>query len=245
MDEHMHWLDYFIIATYIAQLYQIFFFAVPSAGSTAEMFFNLKRKSSSAEHHPAAAIANSTPKMVATATATLIVLVGAFVPLLTIISPVTNRYLLPVMELPPPPGFSIISAGLLLLGNILTYIAVATLRAHVSFHEFGETTHLYTAGIYRAVRNPITLGLAIIFSGFVLARPAVVPLFAMILFLLNSHYRIKMEEVYLEKRFGNEYLHYQAVVGKYFPKMAGRNKTPIRSFTEGAIKSHHTDTIQE
>ena len=129
------------------------------------------------------------------------------------------------MKIPPPAVFSIISAGLLLLGNILTYIAVATLRAHVSFHEFGETTRLYTAGIYRAVRNPITLGLAIIFSGFVLARPAVVPLVAMILFLLNAHYRINMEEVYLEKRFGNEYRRYQAVVGKYFPKMAGRKIT--------------------
>ena len=242
---NVHWLDYFIIATYVAQIYQILFFAVPSAGSTAEMVFNRRRKLSDAGHHPATAIANSTSKMVATASATLIVLIGAFIPLLTIILPVTNRYLLPVMDIPPPAGFSIISAGLLLLGNILTYIAVATLRAHVSFHEFGETTRLYTTGIYRAVRNPITLGLAIIFCGFVLARPAVVTLVAMILFLLNSHYRIKMEEAYLEKSFGNEYLHYKAAVGKYVPKKVGRNKAQIRSFTEGDIKSHHTDTIQE
>lgn len=217
----MHWLDYFIIATYIAQIYQIFFFAVPSAGSTAEMLFKVKRASSSAEGHPAAIIVNSTPKMIGAATATLAVLIGSFVPLLTIVFPAMNRYLLPVIQIPPPAALSIVSAGLLLVGNILTYIAVATLRAQVSFHDFGETTRLYTAGIYRAVRNPITLGLAIIFGGFVLARPSVVMLIGLFIFGFNSHYRIKMEEVYLEKRFGLEYLHYKAAVGKYFPKKPG------------------------
>ena len=214
----MHWLDYFIIATYVAQIYQICFYAVPSAGSTCEMIFNLKRKSTSLKRHPSAAVIYSTPKMMVTATATLAVLAASMIPLLTVLYPHVNHYLLPFINMPPSSSLSIISAGLLLLGNSLTYIGVATLRLNVRFHDFGEATRLYAAGIYRYVRNPITSGLVAIFAGFLLARPSGVMLIGMILFLLNSHYRIKMEEVYLERTFSDDYLQYKKDVGKYFPQ---------------------------
>jgi protein-S-isoprenylcysteine O-methyltransferase Ste14 len=223
----MHWLDYFIMATYIAQICQICFFAVPSAGSTAEMLLNQKRKSASARCHPGAAVAYSAPKMMGTVCATLAVLTVSILPLLSVLFPAINRYLLPFVQVPPPAGFSIFSAGLLLFGNVLTYIAVMTLRRNVSFHDFGETTCLYTAGIYGTVRNPITLGLGMIFIGFVVARPSVVMLIGMIIFALNSHYRIKMEEVYLERVFGNQYLQYKATVGKYVPKGSGHRTAGI------------------
>jgi protein-S-isoprenylcysteine O-methyltransferase Ste14 len=241
----MHWLDYVIIATYIAQIYQICFFAVPSAGSSVEMLLNRKRKSAFAQRHPAAAVVHSNPKMIGTVSATLTVLILSVFPLLTILFPALNGYLLPFMDVPPPDALSIIGASLLLLGNILTYIAVATLRAHVSFHEFGETTQLYTAGIYRAVRNPISLGLAMIFGGFVLARPSVVMFIGLILFVLNAHYRIKMEEVYLEKTFGDDYLRYKNIVGKYVPKVGRRRAAKVKKFADCDIKSHRVDTIQE
>ncbi|MGD2099830.1 MAG: isoprenylcysteine carboxylmethyltransferase family protein [Desulfobacterales bacterium] len=242
----MHWLDYSIIATYIAQIYQICFFAVPSAGSTAEMLSNRKHKSMSARRHPGASIVRSAPQMVGAIGATLAVLTAALIPLLTIVFPVVNRYLLSLIKIPPPTGLAIISAGLLLLGNTLTFIAVATLRANVSFYEFGETTRLYTAGIYRRVRNPITLGLGIIFSGFLLARPSVVMLIGLILFALNSHYRIHLEEVYLHKTFGGDYLHYKNSVGKYFPKVGDRrNVAKVRKLADANIKSHHIDRISE
>jgi protein-S-isoprenylcysteine O-methyltransferase Ste14 len=215
----LHWLDYFIIGTYIAQTFQIFFYSVPSAGSTCEMLFNLKRKSTSLKRHPGAAVIHSTPKMIGTTTATLAVLATSIIPLLTVLFPEMNRYLLPFINIPPSSGLAIISAGLLLPGNSLTYIAVATLKAHVRFHEFGETVQLHTAGIYRHIRNPITLGLAAIFTGFVMARPSVVMLLGLIIFLLNAGYRIKMEEVYLERTFSDDYLQYKNNVAKYFPKI--------------------------
>ena len=193
----MPWLDYFIIATYIAQIFQICFYAVPSAGSTCEMLFNLKKKS---------------------VAATLAVLVVSMVPLLTLLFPKLNAYLLPLIKMPSL-GLSIISACLLISGNSLTYIAVATLKTHVRFHEFGETAQLHTAGIYRYVRNPITLGLAAIFTGLLLARPSVVMLLGWVIFLLNAAYRIKMEEVYLERSFSDDYLQYKQEVGRYFPKI--------------------------
>lgn len=241
----MHWLDYIIIATYIAQIYQICFFAVPSAGSTVEMLANRNRKSVPPKRHAGAMVVHANLRLVGIIGATLAVVTASLIPLLTVLFPAVNRYLLAFIKMPPPTGLSLISASLLLLGNALTFLAVATLRANVSFHEFGETTCLYTAGIYRTIRNPITVGLGIIFGGFVLARPSVVMLIGWIIFALNSHYRIRLEEGYLESAFGRNYLHYKHSVGKYFPKQAGRNKAQIRSFTDGDIKSHHVDTIQE
>ena len=214
----MHWLDYFIIGTYIAQAFQIFFYAVPSAGSTCEMLFNLKKKSGAAKRHPAAGVIQSKPRMVITVAATLAVLVVSMVPILTLLFPELNAYLWPLTKMPSL-GLSIISACLLISGNSLTYIAVATLKAHVRFHEFGETAQLHTAGIYRHIRNPITLGLAAIFTGLLLARPSVVMLLGWVIFLLNAAYRIKMEEVYLERSFSDDYLQYKKEVGRYFPKI--------------------------
>jgi protein-S-isoprenylcysteine O-methyltransferase Ste14 len=244
-EEYMHWLDYFIIVTYIAQIYQIFFFAVPSAGSSVEMLLNRKRKSTFAIRHPAAAVVHSIPKMIGTVSATIVVLIVSIIPLLTILSPALNRCLLPFTDVPPSDGLSIISASLMLLGNSLTYIAVATLRARVTFHDFGETARLCTAGIYGLVRNPITLGLVIIFCGFVLARPSVVMLIGLILFMLNAYYRIKMEEVYLEKTFGDKYLRYRDTVGKYVPRVGRRRAAKVKKFADCDIKSHRVDTIQE
>ena len=241
----MHWLDFFIIATYIAQIYQVCFFAVPSAGSTAEMLVNRKHKSRPTERHPGATVVHSAPQMIGAIGATLAVLAASMLPLLAVVFPVVNHYLLLFIKLPPSTAQSIVSAGLLLLGNSLTFIAVGTLRANVSFHDFGETTRLYTGGIYRAVRNPITLGLGIIFAGLVLARPSVVMLIGWIIFALNSHYRIHMEEVYLEKTFGNDYRHYRDRVGKYFPKVGWHSIAKLSRIKEGEINPHRGETTQE
>lgn len=241
----MHWLDYIIIATYIAQIYQICFFAVPSAGSTVEMLANRKRKSVPVKRHAGAIVVHANLRLVGTIGATLAVVTASMIPLLTVLFPVVNRYLLAFIKMPPPTGLSLISASLLLLGNALTFLAVATLRANVSFHEFGETTCLYTAGIYRTIRNPITVGLGIIFGGFVLARPSVVMLIGWLIFALNSHYRIRLEEVYLESAFGNDYLHYKAGVGKYVPKVGGHSIAKLNTINEGHINHHRGRKMQK
>jgi protein-S-isoprenylcysteine O-methyltransferase Ste14 len=87
-----------------------------------------------------------------------------------------------------------------------------------SFHNFGETKKLYTGGIFGFVRNPITLGLVLIYGGFILALPSGVMILGFVIFLLNSSRRIKMEEHYLERSFGDQYLQYKKRVGKYWPK---------------------------
>jgi protein-S-isoprenylcysteine O-methyltransferase Ste14 len=214
----LYWLDYFILTTYAAQIIQICFYSVPSAGSTVEMLFKVRKKPASATNHPASTAIKSTSKIIFMLAATLVVLLTSMIPLLTLLFPQIIIYLVPLIG-KPSPSLSIICVLLLIFGNVLTFVAVATLRKHVRFHEFGETTHLYTSGIYRYTRNPITLGLAAIFAGFVFARPSVVMLIGFGVFLLNSNYRVKMEEVYLARTFDDKYAQYMDHVGRYFPKM--------------------------
>jgi protein-S-isoprenylcysteine O-methyltransferase Ste14 len=211
-------LTFFILATYISQIIQVCCYSVPSAGSTIEMLVKVKNDPERAIHHPAATAIQSRSKVALISMATVSVTVTSLIPLITVCYPPFFQLLIPLMD-HPTDLMKWTAIECLVTGNIMTYVAVATLKRHVSFHDYGETTRLYTSGLYRFLRNPITVGLALIYVGFFLALPSVGVLVGFILFLLNSNYRIRMEEVYLERAFGNEYRHYQRTVGRYFPKL--------------------------
>lgn len=212
-----------ILATYAFQIILICFFPVPSAGSTAEMLFKLRKEHTLSLNHPAKSAIQSPPKMIVMITATITVIITALIPLITIIFPPSAAHLFPFMK--AQPNFLIfISSSLIIGGNILTFVAVRTLRSHVTFHEFGEARSLHTAGIYKIIRNPITVGLGAIFTGFFLALPSAVMLFGWLVFLFNSAYRVGMEEIYLERTFAQEYLRYKHRVGKYFPNISNARK---------------------
>ncbi len=223
----MDLLTFFILATYISQIVQVCFYSVPSAGSTVEMLVKVKNDPANSHHHPAASAIQSRLKVVLLIAATFLVTATSLIPLITVCYPPFFRILIPLMA-QPTDLMKWIAIECLVTGNIITYVAVATLKRNVSFHAFGETTRLYTAGLYRFLRNPITLGLALIYIGFVLALPSVGVLVGFILFFLNSSYRIKMEEVYLESAFGDDYRQYKRQVGKYFPKVSKRSQRYVR-----------------
>jgi protein-S-isoprenylcysteine O-methyltransferase Ste14 len=209
---------FFILATYAAQIIQVCFFAVPSAGSTIEILFKVKKNPIQADQHPSAAVIRSRLKMTMLISATLAVAATSLIPLISVVYPPIIKLLVPLMLRPTGP-MKTVCILLLVSGNVLTYAAAGSLRAHVSFHTFGETSRLHTAGIYGCLRNPITVGLALIYAGFILALPSAVMLAGFILFWLNSAYRINMEEAYLQGVFGEQYAQYRHRVGKYFPKL--------------------------
>jgi len=69
----LYWLDYFILTTYSAQIIQICFYSVPSAGSTVEMLLKVRKKPASATNHPASTAIKSTSKIIFMLAATLVV----------------------------------------------------------------------------------------------------------------------------------------------------------------------------
>lgn len=210
-------LGYFIVSTYIAQLFLICFYPIPSAGSTYEMLFKRTASSKFSKQHLSNLDSVLMPEKFILIWTTLVVIFVSAVPLATLLLPSTYNYLMPLFK-SPPKILSVVSVSFLIFGNIITFIAVFTLKQHVTFHNFGETTQLYTKSIFSFIRNPITLGLVAISVGFVFALPSVVMLFGLVVFLWNSSRRIKMEENYLQRTFGEEYLQYKKRVRKYWPK---------------------------
>ena len=214
----MESLTFFILATYTAQIIQVCFLTVPSAGSTIEILFKVKKDPAGAVQHPSAAVIRSRIKMTVLITATLAVAAASLIPLAAVVYPPIIKLLAPLTA-KPAGMMKTACIALLVAGNVLIYAAAVSLRTHVRFHAFGEAARLHTAGIYGCVRNPITVGLTLIYTGFFLALQSAVMLAGLILFLLNSAYRIRMEETYLQSAFGEQYAQYRRQVGKYFPKL--------------------------
>jgi protein-S-isoprenylcysteine O-methyltransferase Ste14 len=209
---------FFLLATYLVQAAQIFFFSVPSAGSTIEMLSKVRKSGDAARHHPANRILESSLKVAMMITATVLVTLTFFSPLLVECFPDLAGYF-GLLTTRPSAGFRLASMFLFFTGNLISTIAVYTLKRRVAFHEFGETKTLCTAGIYRFLRNPISAGSAAIFAGFFFYLPSVVTAVGIGLFMLNSELRIRMEELYLERTFGDAYRRYKEITGKYLPKI--------------------------
>lgn len=219
MDSPIILLSKFILlATYVVQAVQIFLLKVPSAGSTVEMLRNVKVDQGVSRNHPAKQFLESELKVVMMITASAITALIFILPLIAELFPVLTDYLLP---LSPEPLSSFRLAGMLLLvvGNLVSTAAVFTLKRHVTFYEFGETKSLYTGGIYRFVRNPISTGLAAVYAGLFFYLPSVVMGVGFCIVILNCELRIRMEEIYLERTFGDRYQPYKQITGKYIPKI--------------------------
>ncbi len=81
---------------------------------------------------------------------------------------------------------------------------------------FKPASSLQTNGIYNITRNPMYLGLALVYLGlsFLIGNWWNIILLP-ILILFVQEYIIKREEKYLERRFGQEYLDYKHKVGRW------------------------------
>ena len=78
------------------------------------------------------------------------------------------------------------------------------------------TNSLQTNGIYNITRNPMYIGLAILYLGIscLIGNWWNILLFPLLLLLIQE-YMIKREEKYLERRFGQEYLDYKSKVRRW------------------------------
>lgn len=90
-----------------------------------------------------------------------------------------------------------------------TFIVLALLkfrRADTPPEPWEETTALVTGGIYRVTRNPMYLGMALIFLGIAVIAGCLFMLALLVptLFVIDR-YVIAREEAYLTRKFGDPY----------------------------------------
>ena len=120
--------------------------------------------------------------------------------------------------LPPPgswasfPGAVLIAAGILPLGWALLRFA----RAHVNPLPTRPVETLVLAGPYRYTRNPMYLGMLLLYLGTaLLTRLSWAVVFAPVVILLVNRIVIAREEAYLTRRFGSEYAAYRSRVRRW------------------------------
>ncbi len=89
-------------------------------------------------------------------------------------------------------------------------------RAGTNVDPYHPTTAIVEAGPYRFTRNPLYVGMALIYSG-ISARANALPAALLLSVALHIVDRgvIKREERYLEGKFGEEYLRYKGRVRRW------------------------------
>lgn len=125
-------------------------------------------------------------------------------------------YFLPYPMLPDvfqySAGFGLIAAGLLLV--FLSFRMFR--RAETSIPTQKPATTIVSSGPFRFTRNPIYLGMSIIYTGIAIAADSiwVLALLAPILAVMRQGVILR-EERYLERKFGEDYRRYMASVRRW------------------------------
>lgn len=108
-------------------------------------------------------------------------------------------------------------AVLALAGSLLARWGERTMdRAGTNIHPGRPALALVTDGPFRHTRNPLYLGLTLIYAGAALLVPAVWPLILLPPLLVVMHWGVVLrEERYLERKFGDAYRAYRAQVPRW------------------------------
>jgi protein-S-isoprenylcysteine O-methyltransferase Ste14 len=121
--------------------------------------------------------------------------------------------------------FPILPGGLaVLFGNLLILLGIAVIaiiylqmkRAKTNIEPWKPTTKILDTGFYGISRNPIYLGMILIYLGICLLANSIWFLPFLPFVLLAIHYGVILrEEKYLESKFGEDYLDYKKRVRRW------------------------------
>jgi protein-S-isoprenylcysteine O-methyltransferase Ste14 len=126
-----------------------------------------------------------------------------------------HEYLLPFWYLESTILFKI-GWGLLFLSLIVVWIAQSHMRDswRIGIDEENKT-ELITTGFFSLSRNPIFLGIMIANVGLFLVLPNAFTLLIISLSTISVNTQIRLEEEFLIKEFGAEYIAYQKKVNRW------------------------------
>lgn len=105
----------------------------------------------------------------------------------------------------------------LVIGFGLEAVAAGLFRkARTAVQPWKPSTALVTGGIYRLTRNPIYVGMAIIYAGMAIGMDSPSALILLLpCLLVIDRFVIAREELYLQARFGPAYLGYRQEVRRW------------------------------
>ncbi|MEN8222799.1 MAG: isoprenylcysteine carboxylmethyltransferase family protein [Acidobacteriota bacterium] len=114
-------------------------------------------------------------------------------------------------------------------GGLLRMISVGYSKPATSGREnFLTAENLNTTGTYSVVRNPLYVGVFLIYNGVLVTLGSIPALILLNIFLVfNYHFIILAEEEYLKKEFGKEYLNYMNNVPRMIPNLFKYKKSDM------------------
>lgn len=117
----------------------------------------------------------------------------------------------------PPPAARLLGWGLVVAALALAASAAFLFRrAGTPPHPGHPTTALVMRGPYRVTRNPMYVGLCLLYLGLALLVNSFWPLLLFpVVILLAQRWVIVHEEAYLERKFGDEYRTYKMRVRRW------------------------------
>jgi protein-S-isoprenylcysteine O-methyltransferase Ste14 len=119
------------------------------------------------------------------------------------------------------PGFAllqwIVGGPLILIGVAIAAAGIRNFsRAGTPVPSNQPVRALVTTGIHRWSRNPIYVGMFLLYAGVgITARSPWVLMLALPLVIILRYGVVKREEAYLERRFGEAYRNYKALVRRW------------------------------
>ena len=118
---------------------------------------------------------------------------------------------------------SIIGQGILLavqlFGFIVSFWAVIMMRLG-NFNiqpEVKSTAKFITTGPYHLIRNPMYTGLILFFGAAVFSSLQIIQLLVVLVLMIVLILKIRLEEKYLEARFGKTYIEYKQKTSRLIP----------------------------
>ncbi len=143
----------------------------------------------------------------------------AFPPLLfgsTLLIGLLLSYVFPTPLLPRTLALSIGAFVLLISVSTLLLAFRGMIQHKTTIHPNGATTAIVSNGIYRYTRNPMYLSLTLIYVAVSIMANAYWGLLLLIpLLIVVQKGIVEREEQYLIRKFGDEYLRYQAQVRRW------------------------------
>jgi protein-S-isoprenylcysteine O-methyltransferase Ste14 len=117
-------------------------------------------------------------------------------------------------------AFFALGASLVISGMIIRIVSISTLKQHFTYTVTKIEDHtLIESGLYKYIRHPGYLGQIVIFIGTATALSNWLSIFLMFISVFIGYsYRIYIEEKFLVKLMGQEYIDYQKRTSKLIPK---------------------------
>lgn len=143
----------------------------------------------------------------------------AFPPVLyagTLLIGLLLSFVFPIGFLPQSPALVVGALAIICAGLIVISAFRAMKRAHTAINPSQPTTAIVSDEVFSLSRNPIYLSLTLLYIGITLLFNALWALLLLLpLLVIMQIGVVEREEIYLERKFGDEYLRYKARVRRW------------------------------